>query len=73
LNFWYCIKVLKEGLRSWNNDRVGNVDEKIKALKLEVENLNSIKDSMDLYSDGLFRSNQVSNELRTLYQMHESL
>jgi hypothetical protein len=73
LNFWYCIKVFKEGLRSWNNDRVGNIDEKIKALKLEVENLNSIKDSRDLYSDGPFRSNQVSNELHTLYQMHESL
>ena len=32
-----AVKILKEGIRSWNSDKIGNIDDKIKALEPEVE------------------------------------
>lgn len=63
-----AIKVIKEALISWNNAIVGNIEQKIKALELEAEILESTKESKDL-----FRSKQLVNDLNSLYGMWESL
>jgi hypothetical protein len=48
---------------------VGNTNSKIKALKLEVDSLDSQKESRDLSVDELNRNNTIAFSLRNLYRV----
>jgi hypothetical protein len=42
------IKALKESIKLWNSDSMGNIDGKIKALELESESFEGYKESREL-------------------------
>ena len=67
------IKALKESIKLWNSDSMGNIDGKIKALELESESFEGYKESRELSSKELARSRLGVNELGIVYRMQESI
>ncbi|KAJ6925966.1 hypothetical protein NC651_010415 [Populus alba x Populus x berolinensis] len=67
-----ALKLLKDRCKKWSRHVVGNTSSKISTLEIEADVLDSQRESRDLSADELFRSNIISDSLRTLYRMQES-
>ncbi|KAG6789218.1 hypothetical protein POTOM_005308 [Populus tomentosa] len=67
-----ALRLIKDRCKEWSKEVVGNTWRKIKALEMEAEFLESQKESRDLSSAELTRSDVISSNLRILYRIQES-
>ncbi|KAG6737957.1 hypothetical protein POTOM_059489 [Populus tomentosa] len=67
-----ALRLLKDRCKEWSKEAMGNTCRKINILEMEAEFLESQKESRDLSSAELTRSEVIYSNLRTLYRIQES-